>query len=63
MALGFWLCEAQEPDKLVEMRWNERNLKEDADGNWVLSSTRRQAQLNADGPAAGKALWREGEWR
>lgn len=38
-------------------------MKEDADGNWVLSSTRRRAQLNAAGPAAGKALWREGEWR
>lgn len=57
-----WLCEAGEPDKLVEMGWDgmRKTLEEDADGNWVLSSTKRQAQLNAAGPAAGKALWREG---
>lgn len=36
------------------MRWNEGNLKEDADGNWVLSSTRRQAQLNAPDQLRGR---------
>lgn len=39
---------------------DDEKWQEDADGNWILNSTRRLAQLNPAGPAAGKAWWREG---